>query len=136
MFAATQIEKVAVLTDWFNERDEYVGALSAHARAARLERVTNTCQHCLRTGLLLHVEKVGSFFNMHCRDCLDYFDLMQQELYDEDEDECVGADPEGGHAYDDFAPVEHECMCCGSISYTPSRDGYCGTCRSYEKHDA
>lgn len=136
MFAVMHIEKVAVLTDWFNEKNGYVGVLSAHARAARLERITNTCQYCFRTDQLLHVEKVESFFNMHCRDCLDYFDLMQHPMHDEDDDEHMRADSEDDCAYDDFEPVEHECMCCGSISYTSSQDGYCGACRPYEKRKA
>lgn len=136
MSATLQISKLVVLTDWFNERDEYVGVLSAHARAAKLEHITNTCQYCLRTGLLLHAEKVGTSFNMHCQDCLEYLDLMQHELYEEDEDEHAYTDLDDGDAYDDFEPEEHECMCCGSISYTSSHDGYCGACRSYEKRDA
>lgn len=135
MFAVMQIEKVVVLTDWFGEQNEYVGVLSTRVRAAKLERVTNTCQYCLRTGRLLYVEKGGSLFNMHCRDCLDYFDLMQRTMHDEDDNERMHTESENDCAYDDFEPVEHECMCCGSISYTSSHDGYCGACRSHEKRE-
>lgn len=78
-----QIEKVAVLTDWFNESNEHIGVLSADARAARLRTATSTCQCCLGTATMLYVEKTSSSFSMHCRDCLDHFELIEQAWEDE-----------------------------------------------------
>lgn len=78
-----QIEKVAVLTDWFNESNEHIGVLSADARAARLRTATSTCQYCLGTATMLYVEKTSSSFSMHCRDCLDHFELIEQAWEDE-----------------------------------------------------
>lgn len=125
--------KPVVITDWFGEIDEFIGVLTPQFRAVKTKSLTGTCQYCARVGLPLHVEKAGGRFHMHCQECIEWPDSIANDVYD---DEDVRDDVEWDDDYDDCEPEGHECACCGSISYTRSVDGYCGSCRSYEKQDS
>lgn len=126
--------KFVVVTDMFGEINEFVGVLTPQLRAVRAQSVTGTCQYCAISGLFLHVTKASGRFHMHCRECVEWLDEIAQDVY-EDEDEDVCGDFEHCDDYDDYEPEERECDCCGSVVYVRSIDGYCGSCRSYEKPD-
>lgn len=130
--AALNRAKIVVVTDWFNELDVFVGALTSQSRAERAQSITGTCQYCLRVGLPLHVEKASGYFHMHCAECIAWLKSIAEDVY-EDEDVRDDIEWDGDQAYDE--PEEHECACCGSISYARSADGYCSACRRFEKPD-
>ena len=125
--------KLVVITDWFNELNEFVGALTPQSRAERARSITGTCRYCLCTDLLLHVEKASGHFHMHCSECIAWLESIAEDVY-EDEDVCDDVEWDCDSAYDE--PEEYECACCGSITYTRSTDGYCFACRRFEKPDA